>query len=201
MRLPRRCFLKGLIAIVPAAVLGRGRAAQASQGGLAEFLVPTAACSDLTKLTPTVPPDGTFRSDVPERTRLMGGTTANRLVTVTGVVTGLKCGPIAKARVDFWHADPSGALDRLNHGLRGFQMTDAGGRYSLTTLRPGATPGRAPHISARVVAPAGQTLWTELFFAGEPANANDPRCRQELALIVTETGAGQSARFDFVLDL
>ncbi len=120
---------------------------------------------------------------------------------MTGIVSGLRCGPIPGARLDFWQADATGRLDQSGHGLRGRQVSDASGGYRLTTVRPGARPGRAPHISARVVAPTGPSVWTELFFAGDPANARDGRCREELALLLRPSATGHQARFDFVLDL
>jgi len=201
MRLSRRCCLRSLAGLASLGIARRAEASQARPANpIADFMVTMPTCSDLTKLTPAVPSDGTFRPQAAVRTRLAPANVTTGLISLAGIVSGLKCGPIAGARVDFWQADAGGGLDQRERGLRGSQTTDARGRYGLTTIRPGARPGRAPHISARVVAPSGQTVWTELFFAGDPANAGDPRCREELALLLSPSPGGQQARFDFVLD-
>jgi protocatechuate 3,4-dioxygenase beta subunit len=67
------------------------------------------------------------------------------------------CAPLAGAQVDIWHAAPSGLYsDESVEGtsgkrwLRGYQVSDASGQVSFTTVYPGWYSGRAVHIHARI---------------------------------------------------
>ncbi|MDP9259702.1 MAG: intradiol ring-cleavage dioxygenase [Actinomycetota bacterium] len=67
------------------------------------------------------------------------------------------CEPFAGAQVDIWHADPSGKYsDESAEGtsgkkyLRGYQVSDADGKVSFTTVYPGWYSGRTVHIHVRV---------------------------------------------------
>jgi protocatechuate 3,4-dioxygenase beta subunit len=96
-------------------------------------------------------------------------------MTVIGTVAGLKCGRIKDATIDVWQADARGQLDASGFRLRGHQLTDANGRYRLTTIIPGAAAGRAPHLSIRVRIAKKIDFWTEAYFPDNPANARDSR--------------------------
>jgi len=197
----RRTFLTG------AAVALAGRAAVAAalrepvQRGLDQFMVSSAVCTDKTKLTPSAPDDAGFRPGAPERKMIAPAGASGTRVVVTGGVAGLACGRIAGARVDFWQRDPSGALDATGFRYRGYQLTDASGGFQLTTVMPGASPGRAPHLSARVVVPGKETLTTELFFPDDRQNARDPRFRPELVMQPRAASDVMAMSFEFILDL
>jgi protocatechuate 3,4-dioxygenase beta subunit len=67
------------------------------------------------------------------------------------------CAPFAGAQVDIWHADPSGKYsDESSEGtsgkkyLRGYQVSDAAGEVTFTTVYPGWYSGRSVHIHVRV---------------------------------------------------
>jgi protocatechuate 3,4-dioxygenase beta subunit len=71
---------------------------------------------------------------------------------VSKVGTG-KCEPRGGVMVDIWHCDAGGLYsdESANNTvgqnfLRGYQMTDANGKASFTTIYPGWYPGRAVHI-------------------------------------------------------
>lgn len=209
----RRTFL---LAITGAASLVRGLSAAADRGeqggGLEQFAMGGVDCSDKTVATPPVRPDGTFKLGAPRRTSLLEAGSGRGLdngangpqLALSGTLAGLKCGPIAGAVIDFWHADASGAYDMAGYRYRGSQLTDDQGRFHLTTIVPGAPGGRARHVSVRVVLPrenraAGAptvALWTEIFFPDDPKSAGDPRYRPELTM--TRRAAG--ATFDIRLD-
>ena len=114
-----------------------------------------------------------------------------------GYVLDTRCRPLAGAWIDLWHADAAGAYDNRGFRLRGHQFSDAGGRYRFETIVPGLYPGRTRHFHVKLRA-AGmpRELTTQLYFPGEPANAQDGLFRSELLL---RLGRG-TARFDFVLD-
>jgi protocatechuate 3,4-dioxygenase beta subunit len=157
-------------------------------------------CKD-EKLTPAVTPQPAFATDAPARATLIEpGLTGARIV-LTGHVIGIKCGRIKGARVDFWQADAAGAYAASGPRLRGYQVTDAEGRYRLETIRPGAPAGRARHLSARVEPPGKPALTTVLFFPGDPGNSRDKTFQPNLAMRDVAGAPAGTYAFDFILDL
>jgi protocatechuate 3,4-dioxygenase beta subunit len=125
---------------------------------------------------------------------------------LAGTVAGLTCGPIDGARVDLWQADDRGAMapatDRRAH-----QVTDKDGRYSFSTIVPGAAAGRAPRLNLRVAAPAkgargARTLVTAAFFPEDARNAADPLFHPQLVMKAAPAVGGTAAYvFDLILDV
>jgi protocatechuate 3,4-dioxygenase beta subunit len=85
------------------------------------------------------------------------------------------CAPVQGARVDIWHANASGLYsDEAANGtsgkkfLRGYQLTDADGAVTFTTIYPGWYSGRAVHIHFKVRIFNGTTetleFTSQLFF-------------------------------------
>jgi protocatechuate 3,4-dioxygenase beta subunit len=67
------------------------------------------------------------------------------------------CAPVQSAQVDIWHANAAGKYsDESANGtsgekwLRGYQLTDADGAVTFTTIYPGWYSGRAVHIHFKV---------------------------------------------------
>lgn len=67
------------------------------------------------------------------------------------------CAPFTGAMVDIWHADANGKYsDESSEGtsgkkfLRGYQVSDANGKATFTTIYPGWYSGRAVHIHVRI---------------------------------------------------
>lgn len=67
------------------------------------------------------------------------------------------CAPYVGAQIDIWHCNASGVYsDVAGEGtsteqwLRGYQITDATGKVTFTTIVPGWYQGRTTHIHARV---------------------------------------------------
>jgi protocatechuate 3,4-dioxygenase beta subunit len=95
------------------------------------------------------------------------------------VVTANDCMPIAKARVDVWHADArglySGYTDQWGSGserrsvsgktfLRGTQFADEEGRVSFRTVYPSWYRGRTPHIHFKVILEPREVAVSQLYF-------------------------------------
>lgn len=84
------------------------------------------------------------------------------------------CTPLTGAYLDVWHADATGVYsDEGVNGtsgkkfLRGYQLTDANGQASFTTIYPGWYQGRAVHIHFKLRLYAGSTKsyeFTSQFF-------------------------------------
>lgn len=122
-------------------------------------------------------------------------------VTLTGYVLTADCKPIPGARVDFWQADAQGVYDNTGYRLRGYQLTDANGRYTLTTVLPGEYPGRTPHIHVKVQAPGGPVLTSQVYFPDTPANARDGIYNPRLLVNMQTAPDGKQATFNFVLNV
>jgi protocatechuate 3,4-dioxygenase beta subunit len=115
-------------------------------------------------------------------------------------VDGSSCTPFTGAMVDVWHCDAAGVYSDVQDPgfssegqdfLRGYQLTDADGRATFTTIYPGWYDGRAVHIHFKVRTDPDQSTGTEftsqLFFddtfsdgvyAAEPYAARGARTRR-----------------------
>ncbi|MBC7799472.1 MAG: intradiol ring-cleavage dioxygenase [Gemmatimonadaceae bacterium] len=101
---------------------------------------------------------------------------------LTGRVVGTDGTPL-QAAVEIWQCDANGRYHHpADRGGRapdaGFQgygrvMTGADGTYRFRTIRPVAYPGRTPHIHVGVQAPGRRPLVTQMYVAGDAANAGD----------------------------
>lgn len=146
-----------------------------------------------------------------------------QVIYVMGRVFTRSGEPVPQARIDVWQANAAGKYRHpsdtnpapLDPNFRGFARltTDASGRYSFRTIKPGRYPTaegdiRPPHIHIAVEGRFDR-LVTQLYFAGEPENQTDPwlnAVSQPQRLIVTlqestsslEAGA-LVAPFDIVL--
>jgi protocatechuate 3,4-dioxygenase beta subunit len=190
MPLTRRAFIAGtLIAGCGASAARRLQAASPlGPQGLDAFGGSEPPCGPEATITPGVPVDGTFRAGAPLRASLAPAGFKGESIAVSGTVSGTKCGRIKGARLDFWQADAQGKYDPTGFTLRGHQLTDAAGRYSLFTPIPGASPGRAPHLSIRVSIAGKPDFYTESFLPGDPRNATDARFKPALAMKKTASG-------------
>lgn len=115
------------------------------------------------------------RSDVRSDTQtgtIKPGTPLTLVFTISKL-TGNSCAFLHDAKVDIWHCDAQGAYSDVSDNmagstrgqnfLRGYQVTDANGRASFTTIYPGWYPGRAVHIHFKIR--TGQRAFTsQLFF-------------------------------------
>jgi protocatechuate 3,4-dioxygenase, alpha subunit len=98
--------------------------------------------------------------------------------------------PVPDAMIEIWQANAEGryahpddtqakALDPAFNGF-GRLASDPNGRCGFATIRPGRVPGnggtlQAPHINVSVFARGVlKRLSTRAYFAGDPANAEDP---------------------------
>lgn len=78
-------------------------------------------------------------------------------LTLTIIDSENSCAALAGAQVDIWHCNSSGVYSDIagentttQTWLRGYQITDASGVVSFTTILPGWYSGRTTHIHLRV---------------------------------------------------
>ncbi|MCM3873266.1 MAG: protocatechuate 3,4-dioxygenase subunit alpha [Pyrinomonadaceae bacterium] len=129
---------------------------------------------------------------------------------------------VPDALIEIWQADHQGHYHHsgtddlpLDIAFNGFGRTgtDAAGAYWFETIKPGRVAFdentlQSPHICVAVLARGLLNhLYTRIYFADDPANAEDPvlrrvpveRQRTLLAQPDSEGGAGVVYRFDIVL--
>ncbi|MBV1850908.1 dioxygenase family protein [Catellatospora tritici] len=190
----RKTLLRAAVVVPAAPLLLAGVPALARTPSGQPLTATPQSCDD--DLTPPQLEGPYFKPGSPLRTSMLDGT-GTRL-TLTGYVVGLACQPIAGVLLDFWQADNAGAYDNVGNRFRGHQLTDAQGRFTLTTIVPGLYPGRTRHIHVKAQAPGRPILTTQLYFPNEPRNSTDTL--YDPALLMTVGSAGQ-ATFDFVLNV
>jgi protocatechuate 3,4-dioxygenase alpha subunit len=149
-----------------------------------------------------------------------GGTVAGSVtgtrVVIEGTVRDGSGEPAADALIETWQADAAGRYHHAEDagGAAAFDgfarvATDAGGRFTIETVKPGRTPGpgatwQAPHLLVGLVARGILTrLVTRVYFADEPSNSEDPILAlvpedRRATLLAARTSEGRY-RFDVVL--
>ena len=165
-----------------------------------ELLAATPAIADDDDPTPAATEGPYFTPSSPLRRLIVPAGAGGTRLTLSGRVLTTAGRPVARALVDFWQADASGAYDNSGYRFRGHQFTDANGRFALTTVVPGLYPGRTKHIHVKVQGPGRSILTTQLFFPGVARNRRDSIFLS--ALLVRnwrKVGSRRAARFDFVL--
>jgi protocatechuate 3,4-dioxygenase beta subunit len=163
--------------------------------GVAASAMTATAMAGLTAVTPANP-EGPFYPKQPQIDKdtdltLIEGHTEHAqgtTIRVTGQVLDENGGPVEGALVDIWQANTYGRYhheDDPNTAPRdpdfqgwGMVKTDAEGRYSFTTIKPGAYSvnenwSRPPHIHFKVSRRGYHEITTQMYFAGEPLNESD----------------------------
>ena len=177
----------------------------------------TTASGDCTVTDPDVP--GPFYVEgVPVRNDLDLYGHAGTKLMLSGLVLDANCNPIPNAIVDIWHAYPTtvnaadltraDSVDYDNTSAemhyRGQTATDADGRYSFQTKKPGwylnGNRFRPTHIHVKVWVNGTERLTTQLYFKGDPYIEGDPWASDARALdLVNNEDGSESGSFDFVL--
>lgn len=118
--------------------------------------------------------------------------------------------------VEIWQCDATGRYHHVGRpgGDPGFQgygrvVSALDGSYAFRTIRPVPYTGRTPHIHVKLRHPAGPTLTTQLYVAGEARNADDflyrrldPAQRAAVTASLLPAGGGKAvwrARIDLVV--
>jgi protocatechuate 3,4-dioxygenase alpha subunit len=111
-------------------------------------------------------------------------------LAIEGRITDGDGKPVTDAALEIWQADSGGHYAHsedvrkpmLEGKFRGFGriLTDAGGAFRFTTVKPGAVPGpkgrtQAPHLVVTIfMRGLLKQLLTRIYFPDDHANASDP---------------------------
>jgi protocatechuate 3,4-dioxygenase alpha subunit len=123
------------------------------------------------------------------RTELAGPGVSGERVTIEGHMFDGDGASIPDAMIEIWQANSHGKYNHpedeqdkpVEPGFSGYGRipTDESGRFSFTTIKPGAVPGpdgkmQAPHIAVSVfMRGLLRRLVTRIYFPDEPGNAGD----------------------------
>ena len=172
-------------------------------------------------LTPSQTVGPFFAILVPQRGKLtlLADQTSGQRIAVDGSVRDGAGRPVPDALVEIWQAnaqgncnhpdDPRSAGSDTTFDGFGRTHTDADGRFTIETIKPGSVPGpegepQAPHLVVGVFARGLLArLVTRIYFEDEPSNAEDsilmrvPADRR--STLIAERRAEGSYRFEIVL--
>ncbi|PYT72885.1 MAG: protocatechuate 3,4-dioxygenase subunit alpha [Acidobacteria bacterium] len=120
---------------------------------------------------------------------LVGPGVSGERITIAGRVLDGDRKPVSDAMIEIWQANSHGKYAHpeddqkkpLEPGFQGFGRipVDERGKFSFTTIKPGAVPGpngnpQAPHIAVSVfMRGLLRRLVTRIYFPDEPANAGE----------------------------
>jgi catechol 1,2-dioxygenase len=140
-----------------------------------------------------------FRLGAPHRSSLLEPGDKPEII-LTGRVLNEKGTPIAGAVVQFWSCDKRGDYDMVGYRYTGYVMTDAAGRYEVTSIIPGCyQPRKAKHFHVKVQG-ISRPITTQLYIEGEPGNTDDEYYHPALLVPCTTDGDGvRHGTFDFVI--
>jgi protocatechuate 3,4-dioxygenase alpha subunit len=127
---------------------------------------------------------------------LAGG--AADAIEIAGRVSELDGKPLDNLVLEIWQADASGRFDNPAFSGWGRAATDAHGNYLFRTIRPGAIPGRAPHVNFLLLySGLMRHLQTAMFFD----EAKDPvlACVQAKHRLIAKRESQTRYRFDIRL--
>ena len=91
---------------------------------------------------------------------------SGEVIEITGRVSELDGKALDNVIVEIWQADAAGRFDNPAFSGWGRAATDAQGNYRFRTIRPGAAPGRAPHVNFLILySGLMRQLQTVMFFS------------------------------------
>ncbi|WP_293402350.1 hypothetical protein [Polaromonas sp.] len=91
-----------------------------------------------------------YRPSSPLRRDLYVDASQARRMTLEGFVLDTRCRPVSGALVEIWHADSSGEYDNAGYKFRGYQFSDANGRWAFATIVTQHYAFRTAHYHFRV---------------------------------------------------
>lgn len=147
-------------------------------------------------------------------------TAIGRVIEVIGLVLDTGGAAIEDATVELWQANAAGRYRHprdsnaapLDPGFQGWAVVPSGrdGGFRFKTIFPGAYPAgpdwtRPPHIHFKIQKTGYATLFTQMYFPGEPLNDSDMLLNQKSEgdrklMVSARTDADQETyRFNIVM--
>jgi len=128
-----------------------------------------------------------------------GGKAKGELIEIVGRVTQSDGKPLDNLVLEIWQADAAGRFDNAAFAGWGRAATDAQGNYRFRTIKPGAAPGRAPHVNFLLLySGLMKHLQTVMFFGDTADPVLDAVSISRRKLLVGKAD-GDTWRFDIRL--
>jgi protocatechuate 3,4-dioxygenase beta subunit len=142
-----------------------------------------------------------YKTGSPERESLIDEGLAGTPIIIIGRVFDQDCNTLSDIKLDFWLANADGEYDNAGYTLRGYQLTDENGYYSIESIEPTPYTGRPSHIHVKLFAPDGrELLTTQMYFPGSESSADVLNSPDLLATYLAPDSNGrQRVLFNFVL--
>ncbi len=160
-----------------------------------------------------------FRKGAPFRAKITPALEPGTTLVISGRVWGLDTRkPLSMAVLDVWQANAKGRYDNDDAAKppaadvflnRARMVTDENGYYEYQTVHPGRyqigdNQWRPSHIHYYVQAPGYKPLVTQMYFKGDPINAQDqfikPSLIVDVQVVKTANGSIEQGTFDVVLE-
>ena len=141
-----------------------------------------------------------FSAGASDLTRVEGKAAAGEVIEISGRVTQLDGRALDNVLIEIWQADAAGRFDNPDFCGWGRAASDHQGIYRFRTIRPGALPGRLPHVNLLVLySGLMRQLQTAIFFENgkDPVLEAVPASRR--ALLVAQKVDARTFRFDIRL--
>jgi protocatechuate 3,4-dioxygenase alpha subunit len=120
-------------------------------------------------------------------------------IEIIGRVTQADGRPLDNVVLEIWQADADGRFHNPAFTGWGRAATDAAGAYLFRTIKPGAVPGRAPHINFLILySGLMRQLQTVMYFDHSPDPVLESLQERRERLVAKKEGANRY-RFDIRL--
>ena len=133
-----------------------------------------------------------FGQGANDLTRVQGKKAEGEAIEITGRVVQLDGNPLDNLILEIWQADSQGRFDNPDFFGWGRAATDSNGIYLFKSIKPGAPPGRAPHINFLILySGLMRQLQTVMFFesSDDPVlNAVQPAALRERLIAKQQVG-------------
>jgi protocatechuate 3,4-dioxygenase alpha subunit len=123
---------------------------------------------------------------------------SGEVIEIIGRVTELDGKALDNVILEIWQADAAGGFDNPAFSGWGRAATDAQGNYRFRTIRPGAAPGRAPHVNFLILYSGLMRQLQTVMFFGDAADPVLAVVKAKQRLIAKPDGPSRY-RFDIRL--
>jgi protocatechuate 3,4-dioxygenase, alpha subunit len=141
-----------------------------------------------------------FASGANDLTSVDGKAAKGEAIEISGRVTQLDGRALDNVVIEIWQADAAGRFDNPDFCGWGRTATDSEGVYRFRTIRPGALPGRLPHLNLLVLySGLMRQLQTVVFFESGKDPVLDSVSPSRKNLLVAKPIDAKTFRFDIRL--
>jgi protocatechuate 3,4-dioxygenase alpha subunit len=141
-----------------------------------------------------------FAAGASDLTQADGKKAKGEVIEIVGRVTQSDGKPLDNLLLEIWQADADGRFDNPEFAGWGRAATDAQGSYRFRTIKPGAAPGRAPHVNFLLLySGLMKHLQTVMFFGDAADPVLDAVVPSRKQLLLGKPEGASTWRFDIRL--